>query len=86
MVPQYLVDLTGPAAAARRPFADVCAKHVLPADGMSLTLPSYYDRYSGRCPDYAACGHRYRRNVNGRHGRYDSSLRPPATRMCRARR
>jgi hypothetical protein len=41
VVPQYLVDLTAPAIAARRPFADaVCTKHQLPATGMTFTIPT----------------------------------------------
>lgn len=37
-VPQYLTDLYAPNAAALRPFADVCNKHPLPADGMSVNI------------------------------------------------
>ena len=37
-VPQYLTDLYAPAAAALRPFADVCNKHPLPADGMTVNI------------------------------------------------
>lgn len=37
-VPQYLTDLVAPNAKAGRPFADVCRKHDLPADGMSVVL------------------------------------------------
>jgi len=37
-VPQYLTDMYAPAAAALRPFADVCNKHPLPADGMSVNI------------------------------------------------
>jgi len=37
-VPQYLTDLYAPAAAALRPFADVCTKHPLPADGMTVNI------------------------------------------------
>jgi HK97 family phage major capsid protein len=40
VVPQYLVDLTAPAVAARRPFADACTPHLLPDVGMSLTIPT----------------------------------------------
>ena len=36
----YLVELTGQAVAAKRPFADVCVKHTLPSEGMSLVLPT----------------------------------------------
>ena len=39
VVPQYLVDMTAPAAAARRPFADAITRHQLPADGMSFIVP-----------------------------------------------
>ncbi len=38
VVPQYLTDLYAPATAALRPFADVCAKHPLPADGMTVNI------------------------------------------------
>jgi HK97 family phage major capsid protein len=37
-VPQYLTDLYAPATAALRPFADVCNKHELPADGMTINI------------------------------------------------
>lgn len=37
-VPQYLTDIYAPAAAAMRPFADACNKHVLPSDGMTLNI------------------------------------------------
>lgn len=37
-VPQYLTDLYAPNAAALRPFADVCNKHPLPADGMTVNI------------------------------------------------
>jgi hypothetical protein len=37
-VPQYLTDLYAPNAAALRPFADVCNKHALPGDGMSVNI------------------------------------------------
>lgn len=40
VVPQYLVDMTAPAVANLRPFADSCTKHPLPADGMSVTIPT----------------------------------------------
>ena len=40
VVPQYLIELTGQAVAAKRPFADVCTKHTLPSEGMSLILPT----------------------------------------------
>jgi hypothetical protein len=38
VVPQYLTDLYAPATAALRPFADICTKHPLPADGMSVNI------------------------------------------------
>jgi hypothetical protein len=38
VVPQYLTDLYAPATAALRPFADVCTKHPLPADGMTVNI------------------------------------------------
>jgi hypothetical protein len=37
-VPQYLVDLYAPAAAARRPFADAIRHHDLPATGMTVNI------------------------------------------------
>jgi len=37
-VPQYLTDLYAPAVAAKRPFADACNKHELPASGMTVNL------------------------------------------------
>jgi hypothetical protein len=37
-VPQYLTDLYAPSAAALRPFADVCNKHPLPSDGMTVNI------------------------------------------------
>jgi HK97 family phage major capsid protein len=37
-VPQYLTDMYAPATAALRPFADVCNRHPLPADGMSVNI------------------------------------------------
>jgi hypothetical protein len=39
VVPQYLIDMTAPAVAGMRPFADVCAHHDLPAEGLTLTIP-----------------------------------------------
>lgn len=39
VIPQYLVDMAAPAAAAMRPFADQCNKHPLPADGMQINVP-----------------------------------------------
>lgn len=38
VVPQYLVDLYAPAAAARRPFADAIRHHDLPASGMTVNI------------------------------------------------
>ncbi|WP_405841614.1 phage major capsid protein [Streptomyces sp. NBC_01518] len=38
VVPQYLTDLYAPAAAARRPFADACRSHDLPAQGMTVNI------------------------------------------------
>jgi hypothetical protein len=38
VVPQYLTDLYAPAASAKRPFADVCRPHDLPAQGMTVNL------------------------------------------------
>jgi hypothetical protein len=38
VVPQYLTDMYAPAAAAMRPFADVCRPHVLPAQGMTVNI------------------------------------------------
>jgi hypothetical protein len=37
-VPQYLTDMYAPATAGLRPFADVCNRHELPADGMSVNI------------------------------------------------
>ena len=37
-VPQYLTDLYAPAAAAMRPFADVCRKLPLPPEGMTVNI------------------------------------------------
>jgi hypothetical protein len=37
-VPQYLTDMYAPAVAALRPFADICNKHDLPPDGMSVNI------------------------------------------------
>lgn len=37
-VPQYLTDLYAPATAALRPFADVCNRHPLPEQGMSVNI------------------------------------------------
>lgn len=38
VVPQYLTDLVAPAAAAARPFADICMKHDLPASGTTVNI------------------------------------------------
>lgn len=38
VVPQYLTDMYAPAAQARRPFADSCRSHSLPADGMVVNI------------------------------------------------
>ena len=37
-VPQYLTDLYAPAAAAMRPFADICQKIPLPPEGMTVNI------------------------------------------------
>lgn len=37
-VPQYLTDLYAPATAALRPFADICNRHPLPEQGMSVNI------------------------------------------------
>jgi hypothetical protein len=37
-VPQYLTEMYAPAIAARRPFADICSKHDLPAQGMTVNI------------------------------------------------
>jgi hypothetical protein len=37
-VPQYLTDMYAPVARALRPFADICNKHPLPANGMALDI------------------------------------------------
>lgn len=37
-VPQYLTDMYAPATAALRPFADVCNRHPLPENGMSVNI------------------------------------------------
>lgn len=37
-VPQYLTELYAPATAALRPFADVCNRHPLPEQGMSVNI------------------------------------------------
>ena len=38
VIPQYLTDLYAPAVAAMRPFADVCNRHDLPDEGMSVVI------------------------------------------------
>ena len=38
VVPQYLTDMYAPAVANLRPFADICNKHDLPADGMTVNI------------------------------------------------
>ena len=38
-VPQYLVEMTAPAVAARRPLADNMTPHTLPGTGMTFTIP-----------------------------------------------
>lgn len=38
VVPQYLTDLVAPAAAAARPFADICNSHELPAVGTTVNI------------------------------------------------
>lgn len=38
VVPQYLTEMYAPATAALRPFADICNKHDLPADGMTVNI------------------------------------------------
>ena len=37
-VPQYLTEMYAPATANLRPFADICNKHPLPADGMTVNI------------------------------------------------
>jgi hypothetical protein len=37
-VPQYLTELYAPATAALRPFADICNRHPLPEQGMSVNI------------------------------------------------
>jgi HK97 family phage major capsid protein len=37
-VPQYLTDMYAPATAALRPFADICNRHPLPENGMSVNI------------------------------------------------
>lgn len=38
VVPQYLTELYAPAAKANRPFANICNKHDLPSDGMTVNI------------------------------------------------
>lgn len=38
VVPQYLTDMYAPATAAMRPFANACASHDLPADGLTVNI------------------------------------------------
>ncbi|MFY1660903.1 hypothetical protein [Micromonospora sp. WMMD1274] len=38
VVPQYLTDMYAPAVRALRPFADVCNKHDLPSNGMTVNI------------------------------------------------
>lgn len=38
VVPQYLTDLVAPYARAKRPFADICNSHPLPASGMTVNI------------------------------------------------
>lgn len=38
VVPQYLTEMYAPAIAALRPFADLCNKHDLPPDGMTVNI------------------------------------------------
>lgn len=38
VVPQYLTDMYAPAIANMQPFADVCNKHPLPPDGMTVNI------------------------------------------------
>lgn len=38
VVPQYLTDMYAPAVAALRPFADICNRHDLPANGMTVNI------------------------------------------------
>lgn len=38
VVPQYLTEMYAPAVAALRPFADICNKHDLPANGMTVNI------------------------------------------------
>jgi HK97 family phage major capsid protein len=38
VVPQYLTDMYAPKVMALRPFADICNKHPLPPDGMTVNI------------------------------------------------
>jgi hypothetical protein len=38
VVPQYLTDMYAPKVQAMRPFADICNKHDLPPDGMTVNI------------------------------------------------
>lgn len=38
VIPQYLTDLVAPTARAGRPLADLCRKHPLPAQGMTVNI------------------------------------------------
>jgi HK97 family phage major capsid protein len=38
VVPQYLTEMYAPATAALRPFADICNKHDLPPEGMTVNI------------------------------------------------
>lgn len=38
VVPQYLTEMYAPKVAALRPFADICNKHDLPAEGMTVNI------------------------------------------------
>lgn len=38
VVPQYLTDMYAPRVQALRPFADICNKHPLPPDGMTVNI------------------------------------------------
>ena len=51
VVPQYLVDLYAPLARAGRPVADICRKHVLPAQGMTVNISKVT---TGTAVDYQA--------------------------------
>lgn len=51
VVPQFLVDLYAPLARAGRPVADICRKHVLPAQGMTVNISKVT---TGTAVDYQA--------------------------------